>query len=309
MRQATRLKTLTSPIGLRGFGATALALSMIAGCSTQAEAKTDTAAVRQFARRGYISEDQYGVATSFATWVFGAERVDIALTVPARPGLAPLVVYLPSLGEMRTSVQALRTAWANSGYAVLSLQPLAQEARPQGGASRGTSAARIAALGRAMAELAERAQQHEAPFDRVDLSRVALAGLGLGADTAMAAAGADVSALPLPLAAVISLNESAGLAGPLGSAQAAIRIPVLSVAGHGRISKRSDDLRFQRMPSGDKYLLALADAGPSPTAAALEVAAVQSVTTAFFDAYVKRDGGAREWLVKDAPRWLASKAG
>jgi len=45
----------------------------------------------------------------------------------------------------------------------------------------------------------------------------------------------------------------------------------------------------------------------APTVQALGVAAVQGVTTAFLDAYVKDDPIAREWLEKDATRWLRGR--
>jgi hypothetical protein len=47
--------------------------------------------------------------------------------------------------------------------------------------------------------------------------------------------------------------------------------------------------------------------GASPTALAMGVAAVQGISTAFLDAVMKEDGIAREWLEKDANRWLRDK--
>jgi hypothetical protein len=46
------------------------------------------------------------------------------------------------------------------------------------------------------------------------------------------------------------------------------------------------------------------DAALSPTSLAIGEAAIQGVTTAFLDAYVKDDSIAREWLDKGASRWL-----
>lgn len=36
----------------------------------------------------------------------------------------------------------------------------------------------------------------------------------------------------------------------------------------------------------------------------MRVAAIQGLTTAFLDAYVKSDPIAREWLARDAVRWI-----
>ena len=48
--------------------------------------------------------------------------------------------------------------------------------------------------------------------------------------------------------------------------------------------------------------------GLSATGQALDQAVIQSVTTAFLDAYVKNDAIAREWLEKDAARWARNSA-
>jgi hypothetical protein len=45
----------------------------------------------------------------------------------------------------------------------------------------------------------------------------------------------------------------------------------------------------------------------SATDNAIGAAAVAGVTTAFLDAYLKKDTVAVEWLEKDAPRWLREK--
>lgn len=47
--------------------------------------------------------------------------------------------------------------------------------------------------------------------------------------------------------------------------------------------------------------------GMSLTLQALEASAVQGVSTAFLDAYLRQDATAQEWLQKDAPRWLGDK--
>lgn len=384
-------KPFASAVGLRGFGATALALTLLTGCSTHAQPKPDTAAVKQFAGRGYLADDQYGIATSFATWVIGQRNFDVALTVPAKPGLAPLVIYLPALGESRSAGEAWRTAWARSGYAVLSVQPLAEDARAWSSAAARSGdfvalardryaakamAARFDALTEVLAEVARRRQWQEAPFDRIDASHVAIAGFDLGAYTAMAVAGEKVGGsvmpkLPLPIVAVIALSPYADFSGAAFDVRYTDIIgPVLCITGDddadalGLVTSPSvRKAPFQYMPAGDKFLLTMADirhatlsggaiageagdaghdtAGQgdgasqgggrrghkgnrmgddgatgrrvdidgraSPTSLAMDVAAVQAVTTAFLDAYVRKDSIAREWLAKDASRWLEDR--
>jgi dienelactone hydrolase len=396
VQQVPGNKRSASAGGFRGFGATALALTLLAGCSTHTQPKPDAATVKQFAGRGYLADDQYGIATSFSTWVVGQHSVDIALTVPAKPGVVPLVIYLPALGETRSGGEAWRTAWAQSGYAVISFQPLAEDAKAWSSAAARSGefsalarnryavkamTARVGALCDVLAELARRQQQKEAPIERIDLTRIAIAGFDLGAYTAMAIAGENVGGvamptLPLPVAAVISLSPYADFSGAAFDVRyAGIRGPVLSVTGDNDADAlglvTSPSVRkapFQYMPAGDKYLLTMADirhatlsggnagageegrapdqAGTSdrerqsggsggrrggrkgsrdasgsgigsrsgdgnvrlsPTSLAIGVAAIQSVTTAFLDAYVRKDAIAREWLEKDAARWLEER--
>jgi hypothetical protein len=45
----------------------------------------------------------------------------------------------------------------------------------------------------------------------------------------------------------------------------------------------------------------------SATGRAIDAAAIEAVTTAFLDAYVKRDAIAAEWLGRDAPRWIGER--
>ena len=394
------MKSATST-GLRNFGAATLALAFLAGCSTHSQPKPDEAKVRQFTGQGYLTDDQFGVATSFATWTAGERRFDIALTVPAKPGPFPLVIYLPALGETRSAGEEWRTAWAQGGYAVLSVQALAEDAKPwpvATGARAGDFAmlareryavkvmtARLEAVAAVMTELSRRHSAQESPLERIDLSKVAVAGFDLGAYTAMAVAGENIRGvsppiLPVPITAVIALSPYADFSGAaFDTRYGGVHVPVLSITSDNDADMlgvvTSPAVRkapFQYMPAGGKYLLTMADiphstlggsdvkpgageearvpeqggpggadpraggrrggnrrgsgdrAGPgawggeggsshfggarsSPTAKAIGVAAIQSITAAFLDAYVKKDSIAREWLDKDVPRWLGDK--
>lgn len=386
-------------------GSLALALALLAGCGTQAPLKADEAQVRQFSGKGYLTDDQYGIATSYASWQNGNSEYEIALTVPSQPGRYPLVIYLPALGENRMAGEAWRTTWARAGYAVLCLQPLAEDARAWSSerARRGDftllarerysgkiMSDRLQALSAILQELVRHQSANESPLDRVDLSKIAIAGFDLGAYTAMSVAGESLPSLvvpefPLAIRAVIALSPYASFAGSgLESRYRAIGMPVLSITSDedadalGLVT--SPSLRkapYEYMPEGDKYLAILAgiphrafsggnalgaevseprpaaltgNAGVegsershakggggkggggrkegggrgkagsresasvepgswpgqhlTPTAQAMAVAAVQGISTAFLDSVVKEDAIAREWLRKDANRWL-----
>ena len=114
---------------MRRFGTATMALAILAGCSSPSVPKPDEAKVRQFAGRGYLADDHYGIATSFASWSVGERIFDIALTVPVKAGALPVVIYLPALGETRSAGEPWRSAWAQAGYAVLSVQPLGEDAK------------------------------------------------------------------------------------------------------------------------------------------------------------------------------------
>ncbi|MFA6310460.1 MAG: hypothetical protein WCV99_14815 [Sterolibacterium sp.] len=391
----------------RRIGAATLALAFLAGCSASPPQRPDETKVKQFAGLGYQSDDHFGIATTYANWIAGYLDFDVSLTVPVKPGIFPLVIYLPALGETRSAGEAWRTAWAQSGYAVLSIQPLLDDARVWSSAkarsgdfallarerySARVMAGRIEALQSALSELARRHAGGEAPLDKIDLSQVAIAGYDMGAYTAMAVAGESIRGvprpvLPFPIKAVIALSPYSDFSGaPFDERYAGIRGPVLSVTSDDDTDAlglvTSPSIRkapFETMPGGNKYLLTLSgiphagmsgggpksdtgqagtspgqsesglnpgagdrapdrgsrgghrksgasgsaavdagrsggarpatfrDAGLSPTSLAIGEAAIQGVSTAFLDAYVKEDVIAREWLDRNASRWLRDR--
>jgi len=389
----------------RRLGAATLALAFLAGCSSAPVHKPDETKVKQFAGLGYQTDEHFGIATTYASWIAGNLDFDVSLTVPAKLGPFPLVIYLPALGETRSAGETWRAAWAQSGYAVMSVQPLADDARVWASAKarRGDFALlarerysppvmsdRIAALQAAMGELSRRHGRREAPLDRIDLSRVAIAGFDIGAYTAMVVAGESVRGvpgpvLPFPVKAVIALSPYSDFSGaPFSERYAGMHGPILSVTSDNDTDAlglvTSPSIRkapFETMPGGSKYLLTMSgiphagmsgggllpeageavgppgkaergqggadrgrdggsrsghrkggpggsgsaeggrmsadrpgmsrEAGFSPTSLAISEAAIQGVTTAFLDAYVKEDSIAREWLDRGASRWLRDR--
>ncbi len=394
----------------RLVGATTLSLCLLAACATQSPPpKADESKVRQFAGQGYLTDDHYGISTSFSSWTAGQSTIDLALTLPSKPGPLPLIIYLPALGESRSAGEAWRTTWAESGYAVLAIQALAEDAtawsspRALSGDFTGLARERYAgksmtrridALRLALSELRRRHDQQEAPFARIDIGRAALAGYDLGAYTAMILAGetlrdtpaaAASSTLPMTIGPVIALSPYADFSGvALSQRYQGIAGPVLSITSDndgdplGLVG--SPALRkapFEYMPGGGKFLLMLSnvshralsggatldDSNDMPALApgsrtrspsgsgtggtsgsgrrrqggsgngmnsggdhpaadraaaaenkqqaltqqALGATVVKSVSTAFLDAYMKDDAIAREWLAKDAPRWLKGR--
>jgi len=382
-----------------GTGGTRCALLLLCalgmalpGCkSTPSLATKPEAAVQRLAEHGYRADAHYDTATYRETWLDGETPLDVSVVEPTTHGPFPLIIYLPGLGESAAGGALWRTAWAEAGYSVLTVQPAplgesalrSEKARAgdfRGLAKEHFSAAslkvRIDHLSFAVLELKRRAGKGLAPYSVIDTRRVALAGFDLGAQTTAALVGEKADGVGSPRAdwsirAAVLLSPYVDLAAPGGVSQrfAAISIPVLSVTGtedadpFGLVS--SPGLRrapWQSMPAGDKYLLLLSsgshrllagvgytetgapsaleenEAGQggnadSPIGAAKrsrhgaenanrggsddargrpfdaqQIAAVRIVTTAFLDATVRDDPVAREWLAKDAPRWLGESA-
>ena len=264
-------------------------LLLLAGCASHAPPKVDETRVRQFAGRGYLSDDRFAISTTFASWRVGEYAFDIALTTPVSGNGLPVVIYLPGLGESRSAGESWRTSWAQAGYAVLSVQLLDddQKAWSSGAARRGDFAGaararyageaattRLKALATLLGELQKRQAGGDALLRRFDLAHVALAGFDIGAHAAMLAAGetpkgnaAPVS-LPIPIAAIVALSPYADFSGSAISARyQAIALPVLSISGDADTDAAgvvaSPSIRkapFEYMPSKDAYLLWLGNA-------------------------------------------------
>jgi hypothetical protein len=197
---------------------------------------------------GYIAEQRYATTTIHETWTLAGEPVEMTVVRPTGNGVLPLIIYLPGLGEPSSGGLAWRNAWAQAGYAVLSLQSatngetiltsaharraefldLAREQFSRAGLAR-----RLAILRDAFEELNRR--QGRGALAGVDLSHIALAGLDLGAQTVMAAAGEsgygiEPFALPPAVQCVIVLSPYADFAGASFDRRfATVHVSVLSV--------------------------------------------------------------------------------
>ncbi|HTP71175.1 MAG TPA: hypothetical protein VML58_03070 [Burkholderiaceae bacterium] len=217
------------------------------------DATAADSAQRGFAARGYnparqVSWHEEGVTLTLPA---GATRAVVALPEQTRTR-APLVLYLPGLGEPASAGERWRHAWATSGVAVLSLQALEADANAfRSDLARGGEFAalgrqrygaaamneRVLALRAALAEIDRRAQALEQPFARIDTSRVVVAGFDLGAYTAMVLAGEQVPGVAASVSeprvgAVLAISPYADLAaGGLASRYLGVGVPALSISG------------------------------------------------------------------------------
>ena len=267
------------------------------GCGGKSSSKPDPAAVKAYADRGYLADRHYETVETTDTWAVGLELVDVSLLTPSPPGSYPLVLYLPGLGESAQAGGLWRQAWARAGYVVISAQP-AKYGTAEWASNRARAgefyaiakeafavpslATRTQILADTLAEVVRRQKDGRTPaLAKVDLSRIAIAGYDLGAQTAMVAAGESIRGVPAPKLAegvkcVIALSPYADFSG-MGTESnfEPIRLPVLSVTSpvdtdaYGLTTSAAvRRAPFQYMPSGRKYLLLLSSSSHSVLAGA-----------------------------------------
>ncbi|MGZ5012751.1 MAG: hypothetical protein ACXV7E_01895 [Methylobacter sp.] len=76
------------------------------------------------AEGGYSASRIYQIDSIRDTWKHDGQDVGISVLAPKTPGVYPLIIYLPGLGESADGGLLWRETWAKAGYAVFSVQPL-----------------------------------------------------------------------------------------------------------------------------------------------------------------------------------------
>ena len=181
---------------------------------------------QQITEGGYAASRGYQIDTLEETWRHDGQSIGISLLTPKIPGVYPLIIYLPGLGESADGGQLWREMWAKAGYVVFSMQPsdisnaLKELApmleKPDGDDSSADSdkarlskalknselhylghtffsqaslQKRAAHLLWAFAQIKQRAANGQDAFKMADLSRLILAGYDIGAQTTAAMIG------------------------------------------------------------------------------------------------------------------------
>jgi len=255
-----------------------------AGCASSSSGNPEVAATKPPGNGAYVPNRRYETIATQESWTVNGNQVDVTLLVPAASGTYPLVLYMPGLGEPSEAGSTWRQAWARAGYAVLCVQPtqfgtaIWSSSRARAGDFSGI--ARDAYAGKSLAMRAQILQdafaqvsrrQRGPAFAQIDLSRIAVAGFDLGAQTAQLVAGESVRGVeplrfPDAVKGVIVLSPYADRASEESNFQS-IHLPVLAVtSAHDADTYRliaSPSMRrtpFEYMPPGQKYLLLLASA-------------------------------------------------
>lgn len=73
---------------------------------------------------GYSASRSYQIDSTKETWQHDGQGVEISMLAPKTPGVYPLIIYLPGLGESAGGGRLWREAWAKAGYTVFSVQPV-----------------------------------------------------------------------------------------------------------------------------------------------------------------------------------------
>lgn len=287
-----RLRARARSLALGGAAALGAAV-LLAGCGggPPKARLEEQQQQREFAARGYAAQGE-PVTTQPILWRMRGDDVRLSLAMPASAGTAPrpVVVYLPGLGESETAGIRWRRAWAAAGYAVLSLQPLDDDATAW--SSELARSAEFTELGRRhyadaqmrkrlarLDELLAEAQRlgrqgqgqglNDVPWRSLDWSKTVIAGYELGAQTAMAVAGErqpDGSVLALksaqPVAAIVISPQV--FAQPDAARYRELAIPVLGLTGpdDGDVLGLVRDVQwrqapFAAMPAGRGWLLSV----------------------------------------------------
>jgi len=265
--------------------AASLAALALAACSTAPApvAKVDEEAVARYRAGGYgppaplaIESHRISGPVTEAPWTIG-------LTRPADHQLRPVIIFLPSLGQDDAAPVRWIETWAHAGYAVLVIQPLADDAdvwstpdARSGDFERIARARfadelmadRIARLSRLLIQVRTRSLRSEPGLDGLDWNHLALAGADLGAYTVQSIATAPpptlaAAAWPLNPQAYLVISPYAVRGAPPVDTAAA-RAPVMMISAvddvdaYGVVTDPAiRHLAFDRLVGVDDYYFEL----------------------------------------------------
>jgi predicted dienelactone hydrolase len=262
--------------------------------------------------------------------------VPVKIYLPAVEGPRPVAIFSHGLGGSRENSPYLGEHWARAGYVAVFVQHHGSDESVWREAGPGE---RAAALRGAMSLQAALARYLDIPFvldrleewqaaaghplkGRLDLGKIGLCGHSFGAVTTQALmgqrfpAGRDFHDPRLKAFFLMSPSASRGL--PSAQAYGQVEGPVLCMTGTEDGSPLQPELTpesrlevYASLPAGDKYQLVLDGAGHF---AFSDVGlydeqrlrhhhpAIQTISTRFWDAYLKGDEAAKTWLQSESPR-------
>lgn len=256
-----------------------------------------------------------------------SRSVPVRIRMPAGREKVGVILFSHGLGGSLDAGAIWAHAWAEGGFAVVNIQHPGTDSAIFGkpGFKSALNGEQLAARARdvhfVIGEFGRRVLEGPCDLQRIDQSRIGVAGHSFGAQTVQAIAGQSFPVkIEPPLSdprvrAAVALSPSPPLTGSPESAFATIRIPFLSITGTADavpfvipITALQRQQPFRLMPAGEKYLLVMKDATHEMFAGQLFRTALNgeptphirntviAATLAFWYATLSRDKQALQWL-------------
>jgi predicted dienelactone hydrolase len=270
-------------------------------------------------------------------------EIPIKVYLPAASEPGPVVLFSHGLGGSREGSPFLGKHWAARGYVCVFLQhpgsdegvwkdvrPLERMAALRAAADAKNFLLRVQDVPAVLDQLETwNAEEKHALQGRLNLERVGMSGHSFGAVTTQAVSGQSaargrISVAEKRITAALPMSPSTPKAAEPKQAFGSVKIPWLLMTGTNDTSPIGDQTVesrlavFPALPAGSKYELVLNKAEHSVfTERALpgdkaqrnpkHHPAILAISTAFWDAYLRDDKAAREWLDGDGPQKVLEK--
>lgn len=271
-------------------------------------------------------------------------EVPVRIYLPAKSaGPVPVVLFSHGLGGSREGSTFLGQHWSKRGYVAVFLQhPGSDESVWKNESLGGRRRALVQAAngeqlalrtGDVSAVLDQLERWNAEPghqfHQRVDLKRVGMSGHSFGAVTTQNVSGQSNvlgrSSLEPRIRAAVVMSPGVPAIGNAERAFRSVKIPWLLLTGthdDSPIGEQSPESRrevFPALPPGDKYELVLNQAehsvftdyklpgetkGRNPS----HHRAIEAISTAFWDAYLREDAAAKAWLQSDEVKSVLDQA-
>ncbi len=264
-------------------------------------------------------------------------QIPLKVYLPAPGSTQPVVLFSHGLGGSREGCSYLGRHWAARGYVAVFLQhpgsddsvwknqPLGQRmAAMKKAASLQNFLLRVSDVPVVLDQLARwNAQSDHVLEKRLDLARIGMSGHSFGARTTQALSGESAAIggarfTDSRIKAAVIFSPSSPRRGDPKAAFESVKIPWLLMTGTkdtapiGGQTLKSRLAVYPALPSGDKYEVVLHNAehsafgdrrlpGDTQRRNPNHHRAILALSTAFWDAYLRRDPEATSWLQGPAP--------
>lgn len=263
-------------------------------------------------------------------------QVPIRVYLPKVTEPAPVILFSHGLGGSRENNPYLGNHWAGQGYVVVFMQHVGSDesvwkdvprhkrlAELKGAASRENAVLRFEDVSFVLDQLeVMNAAGDTAISRRMDLDKVGMSGHSFGAVTTQWVSGqkqplAGAKYLDKRIDAALAMSPSAPRLGRASRAFGGIEIPWLSMTGTEDVSMiggadvESRLAVYKALPEGSKYELLLHGAEHSAFSERDFRAseqnnrnpnhhrAILAISSAFWDAYLRDDSAAKDWLIEE----------